>query len=108
MHKYKPILGMRFQGITRFKSMLYNYVVSNGYRLCYEKMIGKDCWLSVIRVSAHSDHHCARNYKLGSMVIYAWIGSHYTREKILLRKKMSVKKLRLAVTKKFGIHVSIG
>ncbi|CAI9290557.1 unnamed protein product [Lactuca saligna] len=52
-------------------------------------------------------HKCARNYKLGSMVTYAWIGSHYTRE-FLLRQKMSVRKLRTTMSQKFGIHVSVG
>ncbi|CAI9298295.1 unnamed protein product [Lactuca saligna] len=52
-------------------------------------------------------HKCARNYKLGSMVTYAWIRSHYTRE-FLLRQNMSVRKLRAAVSQNFGILVSVG
>lgn len=56
--------------------------------------------------SLKSDHNCARNYKLGSIVTYSWIGSHYTKE-MLHRKKLSIRKLRLEVIKKFGIDVSL-
>lgn len=43
---------------------------------------------------------------MGSLITYAWIGSHYT-TKILARQKMSVRKLRLVVIKKFHIQVSL-
>ena len=35
--KQKPILGMRFKGPGQVKSMLCNYVIANGYQLCFEK-----------------------------------------------------------------------
>ncbi|CAI9281057.1 unnamed protein product [Lactuca saligna] len=47
------------------------------------------------------DHNCARNFKFGSLVTYAWIGSHYTKE-IVESQKISVRKLRLKVMAKFG------
>lgn len=56
--------------------------------------------------SLKSDHNCARNFKLGSLVSYTWIVSHYIKQ-ILAKKKMMVIKLRSAVIKKFGIHVSL-
>ncbi|CAI9295760.1 unnamed protein product [Lactuca saligna] len=125
--KQIPILGMRFKDPSQLKSMLCNYVVMNGYQLCFEKndrkrLLVKCCkgecsirlWASWMSDEASfqikslkSVHKCARNYKLGSMVTYAWIGSHYTRE-FLLRQKMGVRKLRTAVSQKFGIHVSVG
>ncbi|CAI9279346.1 unnamed protein product [Lactuca saligna] len=52
-------------------------------------------------------HNCARNFKFGSLVTYAWIGSHYTKE-IVESQKISVRKLRLKVMAKFGIQVSMG
>lgn len=125
--KQIPILGMRFKDPSQLKSMLCNYAVANGYQLCFEKndrkrLLVKCCkgectfrlWASWMSDEASFQikslkpvHKCARNYKLGSMVTYAWIGSHYTRE-FLLRQKMSVRKLRTAVSQKFGIHVSVG
>nr|KAJ0218784.1 hypothetical protein LSAT_V11C300131960 [Lactuca sativa] len=57
--------------------------------------------------SLKADHNCARNFKFGSLVTYAWIGSHYTKE-IAQSRKISVRKLRLKVMAKFGIQVSMG
>nr|KAJ0210286.1 hypothetical protein LSAT_V11C400175160 [Lactuca sativa] len=51
-------------------------------------------------------HRCSRNYKLGSIVNYQWIGSHYT-EEILHRQKLTIRQLRLEVIKKFSIEVGI-
>ena len=118
---------MRFRDPNQLKSMLCNYVVANGYQLCFEKndrkrLLANCCkgectfrlWASWMSDEASFQikslkpvHKCARNYKLGSMVTYAWIGSHYTRE-FLLRQKTSVRKLRTTVSQKFGIHVSVG
>ncbi|CAI9300484.1 unnamed protein product [Lactuca saligna] len=39
--KQVPILGMRFENPKRLKSMLSNYVVKHGYKLCFEKNDGK-------------------------------------------------------------------
>nr|KAJ0199436.1 hypothetical protein LSAT_V11C600338640 [Lactuca sativa] len=57
--------------------------------------------------SLKAGHNCARNFKFGSLVTYAWIGSHYTKE-IVESQKISVRKLRLKVMAKFGIQVSMG
>ncbi|CAI9265825.1 unnamed protein product [Lactuca saligna] len=118
---------MRFKDPSQLKSMLCNYAVANGYQLCFEKndrkrLLVKCCkgkcsfrlWASWMSDEASFQikslkpvHKCVRNYKLGSMVTYASIGSHCTRE-FLLRQKMSVRKLRPYVSQKFGIHVSVG
>ena len=125
--KQKPILGMRFKGPGQVKSMLCNYVVANGYQLCFEKndrtrllvRCSKGActfrlwasWMSDEESfqikSLKADHNCARNFKFGSLVTYAWIGSHYTKE-IVESQKISVRKLRLKVMAKFGIQVSMG
>nr|KAJ0193793.1 hypothetical protein LSAT_V11C800402570 [Lactuca sativa] len=125
--KQKPILGMRFKGPGQVKSMLCNYVVANGYQLCFEKndrtrllvRCSKGActfrlwasWMSDEESfqikSLKADHNCARNFKFGSLVTYAWIGSHYTKETVE-SQKISVRKLRLKVMAKFGIQVSMG
>ncbi|CAI9285045.1 unnamed protein product [Lactuca saligna] len=125
--KQKPILGMRFKGPGQVKSMLCNYAVANGYQLCFEKndrtrllvRCSKGActfrlwasWMSDEESfqikSLKADHNCARNFKFGSLVTYAWIGSHYTKE-IVESQKISVRKLRLKVMAKFGIQVSMG
>ena len=124
--KQEPILGMRFEDPKQLKSMLCNCAVKNGYQLWFEKNYSKrllvlcckgDCtfrlyasWMSIEHnfqiKSLKSKHQCARNYKLGSIVNYLWIGSHYTKE-ILHRQKLTIRQLRLEVIKKFGIEVSI-
>jgi len=118
---------MRFKNPGQLKTMMCNYGVANGYQLCYEKNDRKrllvrcckgECtfrlwasWMSEEQSfqikSLKEEHNCARNFKLGALVTYAWIGSHYTKE-IIHRQKMSVRKLRLEVMKKFGIQVSRG
>ncbi|CAI9267999.1 unnamed protein product [Lactuca saligna] len=118
---------MRFKGPGQVKSMLCNYAVANGYQLCFEKndrtrllvRCSKGActfrlwasWMSDEESfqikSLKADHNCARNFKFGSLVTYAWIGSHYTKE-IVESQKISVRKLRLKVMAKFGIQVSMG
>ena len=124
--KQVPILGMRFQSRKQLKNMLCNYAVANGYQLCFKKNDIKrllvlcckgECpfrlwatWMSEEHSfqikSLKPDHQCSRNYKLGSIVTYEWIGGHYTRE-ILHRQKLTIRQLRLEVIKKFGIDVSL-
>lgn len=121
-----PVLGMRFENPKQLKHMLCNYAVANGYQLCFNKNDNQrllvlcckgDCsfrlWASWMGdehsfqiKSLKSDHTCARNYKLGSIVTYKWIGSHYTKE-MLHRQKLTIRQLRLEVIKKFGIDVSL-
>nr|KAJ0206120.1 hypothetical protein LSAT_V11C500277050 [Lactuca sativa] len=91
--KQKPIIGMRFKGPGQVKSMLCNYVVANGYQLtrllvrcskgaCTFRLWGS--WMSDEESfqikSLKVDHNCDRNFNFGSLVTYAWIGSHYTKE----------------------------
>nr|KAJ0211779.1 hypothetical protein LSAT_V11C400183140 [Lactuca sativa] len=118
--KQKPILGMRFKGPGQVKSMLCNYAVVNGYQMtrllvrCSKGACTFRLWASWMSdeesfqiKSLKADHNCARNFKFGSLVTYAWIGSHYTKE-IVESQKISVRKLRLKVMAKFGIQVSMG
>nr|KAJ0222911.1 hypothetical protein LSAT_V11C200061390 [Lactuca sativa] len=49
------------------------------------------------------EHNCARNFKLGSIVNYRWIGSHFTRE-VLENQKFNVRMLKEEVKTKFGIE----
>nr|KAJ0218340.1 hypothetical protein LSAT_V11C300124680 [Lactuca sativa] len=58
-------------------------------------------------ISKSSHYNYARNFKFGSLVTYAWIGSHYTKE-IVQSHKISVSNLRVKVMAKFGIQVSMG
>ncbi|CAI9289619.1 unnamed protein product [Lactuca saligna] len=79
-----PVLSMRFKDPTQLTSMLCNYVVANGL---WASWMSDEASFQI--KSLKLDHKCERNYKLGSMVTYAWIGSHYTRE-FLLRQKMNL------------------
>ena len=123
----EPQLGMRFESPTQLKDMLCNYAVSKGYQLTFEKNDKKrllvlcskgECpfrlWASWMSdeysfqiKSLKEDHNCARNYKLGSIVNYKWLGAHYTKE-IIHRQKLTIRQLRVEVVKKFGIQVSLG
>lgn len=106
--------------------MLCNYVVASGYQLCLKKNDTKRLlvlccdgacsfrlwasWMgdeqSLHIKSMKPDHNCARNLKMGSIMIY-WIGSHFTK-KIMHRRKLSHRQFRLMVMTKFGIDVSVG
>ncbi|XP_023760960.1 uncharacterized protein LOC111909376 [Lactuca sativa] len=125
--KQKPVLGMRFVNPEQLKHMLCNYVVANGYQLCYKKndsrrLLVKCCsgackfrlWASRMSEekafqikSLINEHNCARNFKLGSIVNYAWIGTHYTTQ-FLQKQKVSVRLLRDELKEKFGIDISMG
>ncbi|XP_023754652.2 uncharacterized protein LOC111903098 [Lactuca sativa] len=118
---------MRFHSPKQLKLMLCNYAIANGYQLCYKKndnrrLLVKCCsgqckfrlwasWMSEEKSfqikSLIDEHNCARNFKLGSIVSYAWIGSHFTTE-FLQKQKMSVRMLREEVKQAFGIDVSMG
>nr|KAJ0192741.1 hypothetical protein LSAT_V11C800426100 [Lactuca sativa] len=114
--KQKLILGMRFKGPGQVNSMLCNYVVANGYQLtrllvrCSKGACTFRLWASWMSdeesfqiKSLKADHNCARNFKFGSLVTYAWIGSHYTKE-IVESQKISVRKLRLKSTVKLDME----
>jgi len=53
------------------------------------------------------DHNCARNFKLGSIVNYRWIGTHFTAD-VVQNPKMTVRLLKEEVKRRFGIEVSMG
>ncbi|CAI9295709.1 unnamed protein product [Lactuca saligna] len=53
------------------------------------------------------NHNCARNFKLGSIVNYRLIGTHFTWE-VLENQKFNVRMLKEEVKTKFGIEVSMG
>lgn len=40
--KQWPVVGMEFDSPKQLKHKLCNYVVGNGYQLCYKKMIVED------------------------------------------------------------------
>ncbi|KAL7608557.1 hypothetical protein Lser_V15G12744 [Lactuca serriola] len=121
-----PILGMKFESPKQLNNMFCNYDVANGYQLCFKKNDSKRLlvvcckgacpfrlWATWMRQevsfqikSLKIEHNCARNYKLGSIVTYSWIGEHYTKE-ILHRQKLTIRQLRLEVIRKFGIQVSL-
>ena len=123
----KTVLGMRFESQKQLKHMLCNYVVANGYQLCYKKndsrrLLVKCCysqckfrlwasWMSEEQSfqinSLIDEHNFARNFKLGSIVSYAWIGNHFT-VKFLKTKKMNDMMLKEEVKQTFGINVSMG
>ncbi|CAI9266267.1 unnamed protein product [Lactuca saligna] len=125
--KQLPILGMRFTNPKQLIFMICKYVVVNGYQLYFEKNDSKrllvkcsngQCtfriWASWMS-EEHSfqiksliiDHNCAGNFKLGSIVNYRWIGSHFTRE-VLENQKFNVRMLKEEVKTKIGIEVSMG
>ena len=96
----EPVLGMRFESPKQLKHMLCNYVVANGYQLCFVKndtrrLLVKCCggictfrlwgsWMSKDKSfqikSLISEHNCAKNFKFGSIVTYRWIGTHFTQQ----------------------------
>ena len=125
--KQKHVLGMRFVNPKKLKHVLCNYVVANGYQLCNKtndsrRLLVKCCsgackfrlwafWMSEEKSfqikCVINEHNCARNFKLGSIINYAWIGTHYTTQ-FLQKQKVSVRLLRDEVKEKFGIDVSMG
>ncbi|CAI9292670.1 unnamed protein product [Lactuca saligna] len=100
--KQMPILGMRFTNPKQLKFMLCNYVIANG--LWASWMSEK---YSFQIKSLINKHNCARSFKLGSIINYRWIGSHFTRE-VLENQKFNVRMLKEEVKTKFGIEVSMG
>ncbi|XP_023760142.1 uncharacterized protein LOC111908556 [Lactuca sativa] len=53
------------------------------------------------------NHNCSRVFKFGSIVSYKWIGNHFMNE-ILQKPKMSVRKLKAKVRKRFNLIASVG
>ncbi|CAI9266213.1 unnamed protein product [Lactuca saligna] len=129
-----PVLGMKFSNPLELKLCITNYAVKNGYDLWYEKSDherllvkcckgktnkqGKGCpfrlwatWMSSeksFQIKSLNDmHNCARVFKFGSIVTYKWIAKHFMNH-ILQKPKMSIRKLKAKVSKKFNLIASVG
>nr|KAJ0186902.1 hypothetical protein LSAT_V11C900463080 [Lactuca sativa] len=129
-----PVLGMKFSNPLELKLCITNYAVKNGYDLWYEKSDherllvkcckgktnkqGKGCpfrlwatWMSSEKSfqikSLNGMHNCARVFKFGSIVTYKWIAKHFMNH-ILQKPKMSIRKLKAKVSKKFNLIASVG
>nr|KAJ0224821.1 hypothetical protein LSAT_V11C100031440 [Lactuca sativa] len=126
------VLGMKFSNPLELKSCITNYAVKNGYDLWYEKsdhqrLLVKCCkgktnkqdkgcpfrlwatWMisekSFQIKSLNGRHNCARVFKFGSIVTYKWIDNHFM-NRILQKPKMSIRKLKAKVSKKFNLIAS--
>ena len=129
-NKMEPELGMHFSSPSELKACLSNYAVANGYDLWYDRndkhrLLVKCCkgktpqcpfrlwasWMKEERTfqikSLKKEHSCSRAFKLGSIVTYKWIGKQFVNE-ILERPRMSLRKMKAQVSKKFNINVSVG
>nr|KAJ0193556.1 hypothetical protein LSAT_V11C800421030 [Lactuca sativa] len=132
--KMVPVLGMKFANPLELKLCLTNYAVKNGYDLWFEKndhqkLLAKCCkykknkkskscpfrlwatWMKNERSfqikSLIDRHNCARVFKFGSIVSYKWIGTHFMND-ILQKRKMSIRKLKAKVSKRFNLIASVG
>ena len=56
--------------------------------------------------SLKAEHNCSRAFKLGAIVTYKWIGKHFMTE-IIERPKLSLRKMKAQVSKKFNLNVSV-
>lgn len=52
-------------------------------------------------------HNYARQFKLGSLVSYAWIAKHYANN-ILEKALMSYSEMQASIREKFSLQVSLG
>ncbi|XP_052626772.1 uncharacterized protein LOC111896449 [Lactuca sativa] len=101
--KQKPIIWMGFK-VPRKRRLVRCSKGACTFRLWASWMSDEESFqINSLKV----DHSCARNFKFGSLVTYAWIGSHYAKE-IVQSQKISVRKLRVKVMDKFGIQFSMG
>nr|KAJ0185685.1 hypothetical protein LSAT_V11C900486450 [Lactuca sativa] len=125
---------MKFANPLELKLCLTNYAVKNGYDLWFEKndhqkLLAKCCkykknkkskscpfrlwatWMKNERSfqikSLIDRHNCARVFKFGSIVSYKWIGTHFMND-ILQKPKMSIRKLKAKVSKRFNLIASVG
>ncbi|GJU09370.1 hypothetical protein Tco_1131766 [Tanacetum coccineum] len=55
----------------------------------------------------YSDHKCARDYNLGSLVTFRWIAKHYAKE-IILNPSIPIRSMQNDIREKFLINVSMG
>ncbi|KAL4570881.1 hypothetical protein LXL04_026545 [Taraxacum kok-saghyz] len=128
--KMIPELGKQFASPVELKELISNYAVANGYYLWYEKndkgrLLVKCCkgklpkcpfrlyttWMKEEKTfqikSLINDHNCSRAFKLGSVVTYKWIGKQLLND-ILEKPKLSIRKMKAMVSKKYNINVSFG
>nr|KAJ0219410.1 hypothetical protein LSAT_V11C300125710 [Lactuca sativa] len=132
--KMVPVLGMKFSNPMELKLCLTYYAVKNGYDLWYEKtnhqkLLEKCCkhkknkknkscpfrlwttWMKNERSfqikSLIDRHNCSRVFKFGSIVSYKWIGTHIMNE-ILQKPKISIRKSKAKVSKRFNLIASVG
>nr|KAJ0196948.1 hypothetical protein LSAT_V11C700363610 [Lactuca sativa] len=52
------------------------------------------------------EHKCSRAFKLGSIVIYKWIGKQFVND-VLESPKLSLRKMKSLVSKRYNINVSV-
>ncbi|KAL4583140.1 hypothetical protein LXL04_007705 [Taraxacum kok-saghyz] len=97
-----PVIGMQFSNSAELKELLANYAVKHGLWASW-LIQGENFQIK----SLIEEHNCSRSFKLGSIVTYKWIGKHFVSE-ILERPKMSYRKMKAFISKKFNITVSIG
>ncbi|GJX45313.1 chloramphenicol acetyltransferase-like domain-containing protein [Tanacetum coccineum] len=57
--------------------------------------------------SLKAEHRCARNYNLGSLVIYKWIAHQFAKD-IITDPFITLLKMKAAIREKFLINVSLG
>ncbi|CAI9289371.1 unnamed protein product [Lactuca saligna] len=100
--KMVPVLGMKFANPLELKLCLTNYVVRNGLWATWMKNERSFQIKSLI-----DRHNCARVFKFGSIVSYKWIGTHFMND-IIQKPKMSIRKLKAKVSKRFNLIASVG
>nr|KAJ0202102.1 hypothetical protein LSAT_V11C600320660 [Lactuca sativa] len=101
--KMMPVLGMKFFDPLELKLCVTNYAFKNIYDLWYEKSNHQRLLIK----SLNDMHNCARVFKFGSIVTYKWIGNLFMNQ-ILQKPKMSIRKLKAKVSKKFNLIESVG
>nr|KAJ0190407.1 hypothetical protein LSAT_V11C800391310 [Lactuca sativa] len=112
------VLGMKFSNPLELKLCITNYAVKMDMIYGKTNKQGKGCpfrlwatWMSSeksFQIKSLNDmHSCARVFKFGSIVTYKWIAKHFMNH-ILQKPKMSIRKLKAKVSKKFNLIASVG
>ncbi|KAL7585933.1 uncharacterized protein LOC111921312 [Lactuca sativa] len=121
---------MKYSTTVELKYSLSCYAVANGYDLWYEKndktrLLVRCCkgkhptcpfrlyasWMKEEHTfqikSLITEHKCSRAFKLGSIVTYKWIGKQFVND-VLESPKLSLRKMKALVSKRYNINVSVG
>nr|KAJ0193954.1 hypothetical protein LSAT_V11C800406000 [Lactuca sativa] len=124
-NQMKPRLGMKYSTTAELKYSLSCYAVANGYDLWYEKnnktrllvrcCKGKHptCPFRLYASWMKEEHtfqintSVLRHFKLGSIVTYKWIGKQFVND-VLESPKLSLRKIKALVSKRYSINVSVG